>query len=301
MVDQYQLVEQFEQHRTHLRVVAYRILGSPHDADDAVQEAWLRLSRADTDDVKNLGGWLSTVVARICLDTLRARRSRREEPLETTSVQDIRTAESDDPEGQAIAAESVGTAMLLVLDTLAPPERVAFVLHDVFGLSFEEIAPVVERSAVAARQLASRARRRIRAGDAAAIADVNPQREVVEAFLAAARGEDFTALVDILDPDAILRSDAAAIQLGERVRAVQPQKAMAAEPQVRGAAAIAAAFAGRAEAAQIALVNGAAGAVWMAGSRPRVIFGFTIIRGRIAEIELIADPNRIEEIDWSHL
>ena len=262
------LAERFEANRTHLRAVAYRMLGSLSEADDAVQEAWLRLSRSDTSGVENLGGWLTTVVARVCLDMLRSRKSRREEPLGAHVPDPIVSREDGiDPEHEALLADSVGLALLVVLETLAPAERLAFVLHDMFAVPFDEIAPIVGRSPTAARQLASRARRRVQGAATVPDADLTRQREVVDAFLAASRGGDFDALLAVLDPDVVLRADRAAVQAG-------------ASREVRGAAAVAKTFSGRARFAQPALVNGAVGAVWAPGGRPRVVFGFTITPAR---------------------
>jgi RNA polymerase sigma factor (sigma-70 family) len=278
------LAERFEEKRTHLRAVAYRMLGSVSEADDAVQEAWLRLSRSDTSSVENLGGWLTTVVARVCLDMLRSRQSRREEPFDAQAPEPIVSREDGiDPEHEALLGDSVGLALLVVLETLAPAERVAFVLHDMFDLPFDEIAPIVGRSPDAARQLASRARRRVR-GATVPDADLTRQREVVDAFLAASRGGDFDALLAVLDPDVVLRSDRAAVQMG-------------ASREVRGAAAVADTFSGRARFAQPALVNGAVGLVWAPGGRPRVVFGFTITSGKILEIDLVAEPDRLRQLD----
>jgi len=286
------LAEQFEEQRTHLRAVAYRMLGSPSEADDAVQETWLRLSRSDTSGVENLGGWLTTVVGRVCLDMLRSRRSRREEPLGESPGARLPEPIAGrqgviDPEHEALLADSVGLALLVVLETLTPAERLAFVLHDMFAVSFEEIAPIVERSPAAARQLASRARRRVQ-GAATPDADVTRQREVIDAFLAASRGGDFDALLAMLDPDVVLRADLAAVQLG-------------ASKEVRGAAAVASAFSGHARAAQPALINGAAGAVWAPGGRPRVVVGFTIRGRKIVTIDLLADPERLGQLDLAVL
>src|SRR6266545_4418351 len=285
-MDQHEwLAEQFEANRTHLQAVAYRMLGSLSEADDAVQEAWLHLSRADRSSVKNLGGWLTTVVARICLDMLRARKSRREESLEASGPEPITRRESGiDPEHEALLADSVGLALLVVLDTLNPAERLAFVLHDLFAVPFDEIAPIVGRSETAARQLASRARRRVQGAATVPDADLTRQREVVDAFLAASRGGDFDALLAVLDPDVVLRADSAAVAAG-------------ASREVRGARAVAETFKGRARAAQPALVNGAAGAVWAPGGQPRVVFGFTITRGKIVAIDLLADPAHLAQID----
>jgi RNA polymerase sigma factor (sigma-70 family) len=279
------LAEQFEAHRAHLRAVAYRMLGSGNEAEDAVQESWLHLRRADTSGVENLGGWLTTVVARVCLDMLRARTARREEPLEASGPEPIASgAGGNDPEHEAVLADSVGLALLVVLDTLNPAERLAFVLHDIFAVSFDEIAPIVGRSPAAARQLASRARRRVRGAATPPDADLGRQREVVDAFLAASRGGDFAALLAALDPDVVLRADPAAVLAG-------------AAAEVRGAEAVAGVFAGRARVAQPALVNGAVGAVWAPGGRPRIVFEFTIAGGKIIEIALVADPERLRRLD----
>jgi RNA polymerase sigma-70 factor (ECF subfamily) len=279
------LAELFEESRPHLRSVAYRMLGSLNEADDAVQEAWLRLSRSDTSGVENLKGWLTTVVARVCLDMLRSRKARPEEPLGTHVSDSIVSREDGiDPEHEVLLADSVGLALLVVLQTLAPAERVAFVLHDMFDLPFDEIAPIVGRSPAAARQLASRARRRVQGAATAPDADLTRQREVVNAFLAASRGGDLDALLVLLDPDVVLRADRATVQAG-------------AASEVRGAAAVAATFSGRAQAAQPALINGAPGAVWAPGGQPRVVFGFTIANGKIVAIDLLADPERLRQLD----
>ncbi len=283
------LANRFEENRPHLRAVAYRMLGSVSEADDAVQEAWLRLSRSDASAIENLGGWLTTAVARTCLDMLRSRRSRREEPLGPHVPEPIVSSdEGTDPEHEALLADSLGIAMLVVLETLAPAERLAFVLHDMFAVPFDEIAPIVGRSPAAARQLASRARRRVQGATAAQEADVARHREVVDAFLAASRGGDFDALLALLDPDVVLRADRAAVQAG-------------ATTDVRGAAAVARTFSGRARAARPAVVNGAPGAVWAPGGRPRVVFGFTIMGGRIVEIDILADPARLRRMDLTVL
>ncbi len=276
------LVERFEANRAHVRAVAYRMLGSSSEADDAVQECWLRLSRTDTSGVENLSGWLTTVVSRVCLDTLRSRQSRREEPLDPQVV--IESDGDVDPEHEALLADSLGPALIVVLETLAPAERLAFVLHDMFAVPFDEIAPIVGRSPEAARQLASRARRRVQGKPAVADADLTRQREIVSAFLAAARGGDFEALLAALDPDVVLRADEAAVRTG-------------ASPEVRGAAAVAATFSGRARAAQPALVDGVAGLVWAFGGRPKVVFDFTIADGRIVEIHLLADEDELARLD----
>ena len=270
------VTEEFERQRPRLRAVAYRMLGSQSEADDAVQEAWLRLSRAGA--VDNLGAWLTTVVGRVCLDMLRSRKSRREEPLETAVVQ---TAQG--PEQEAVLADSLGQALLVVLHTLTPAERVAFVLHDMFAMPFEEIAPVVGRSAVATRQLASRARRRVQGGGMLD-AGLERRRQVVDAFLAASRGGDFKALLALLDPDAVFRADEAGVRMGS-------------EREARGAEAVASTFAGRARVAKVATIDGEPGLVWAQGGKPRVVFTFSIEGPRIVGIDLIADERRIADLD----
>jgi RNA polymerase sigma factor (sigma-70 family) len=282
------LTKGFEANRTHLRAVAYRMLGSTGEADDAVQEAWIRLHRSGAFDVENLGGWLTTVVARVCLDMLRSRTSRREEPFDDGRPEQVAEPKgATDPEYEAMLADSVGLALLVVLDRLTPAERVSFVLHDMFGVPFDEIAPIVGRWPAAARQLASRARRRV-GGAEEPETDPTRQRAVVDAFLAAARGGDFEALLALLDPEVVARADSAGVAMG-------------AAAEVRGAAAVAETFAGRARAAQPALVGGAPGLLWAQGGEPRVVFGFTFGDGRILGIDLIADPDRIRELDVSVL
>jgi RNA polymerase sigma factor (sigma-70 family) len=284
------LAEQFEENRTHLRAVAYRMLGSISEADDALQEAWLRLSRSDTSGIQNPGGWLTTVVARVCLDMLRSRRSRREEPLGARFSDPIVSRQGGtDPEREALLADSVGLALLVVLDTLSPAERIAFVLHDMFAVPFEEIAPIVGRSPAASRQLASRARRRVRGADMVPDADLARQREVVNAFLAAARGGDFDALVEVLDPDVVLRAD----------RAVVPVDA---PREVHGAPAVARRAAkGRARAARPVLVNGAVGVIVAPRGRLLIVLSFTVRGGKIVEIDAIADPTRLRQLDLAVL
>jgi RNA polymerase sigma factor (sigma-70 family) len=277
------LADRFEANRAHLRAVAYRMLGSLSEADDAVQEAWLRLSRSGDAGVENLNAWLTTVIARVCLDMLRSRKSRREEPLGAHLTDPIAN-----PEHEAMLADSVGLALLVVLETLAPAERLAFVLHDMFAMPFDEIAPIVKRSPAAARQLASRARRRVQGASAAPDADHTRRRKVVDAFLAAARGGDFDALLALLDPDVVLRADPAAVRMGSAAA-------------VLGAADVAATFSGRARTAQPALVNGAAGAVWAPGGRPRVVFAFTIEGEKIVQIEMLADPAHLGQIELAIL
>jgi len=276
--------ERFEENRGHLRAVAYRMLGSLSEADDAVQEAWLRLSRSDTSAVENLRGWLTTVVGRVCLDMLRSRKSRREEPLEADAPEPIvGIADGSDPEHDALLADSVGQALLVVLETLAPGERLAFVLHDLFAGPFDEIARILGRSPTAARQLASRARRRVQGATAVPDADLRRQRHIVDAFLPASRNGDFVALLAVLDPDVVLRADSAAVLAG-------------APKEIRGAQAVAESFKGRARVAQPALVNGAAAAVWAPGGRPRVVFSFTFTGAKIVEIELLADPAHLDRL-----
>jgi RNA polymerase sigma factor (sigma-70 family) len=286
------LADGFEAHRSRMRAVAYRMLGSVSEADDAVQESWLRLNRTDRSDVENLGGWLTTVVARVSLDMLRARSARREEPLGPHVPEPIVSApDAADPEHEALLADSVGLALLVVLETLDPAERLAFVLHDMFAVPFDEIAPIVGRSPVAARKLASRARRRVRGAGPPPDADVAGQREVVDAFLVAARGGDFEALLAILDPDVVLRVDRGA---GRR-RASQ---------ELRGARAVADLARNGARLggfARPALVNGAAGLVVAARGRPLAVIGFTVADGRIVEIDVLADPARVRRLDLAVL
>ena len=279
------LAERFEAHRRYLRGVAYRVLGRSVDAEDAVQEAWLRLSRSNVDDVDNLRSWLTTVVARVCLDMLRSRRSRLEEPVGAELPEPLESVEAGtDPEHEAVLADSVGLALLVVLETLTPAERLAFVLHDLFAVPFDEIAEIVDRSPAAARQLASRARRRVQGTAAQPDPDLNRQREVVDAFLAASRGGDFAALLALLDPDVVVRADEVAVRAG-------------ATSEVRGAAAVAETFLGRARAAQSAIVDGFAGAVWAVRGTPRVVIDFTIDNGRIIEIGLLSDPEHLAKMD----
>ena len=271
------LAEQFEEHRAHLGRVAYRMLGSTAEAEDAVQDAWLRLSRADADAVANLGGWLTTVVARICLDVLRARRARAEEPNGIWDVEPI--VEVDDgPEEQAVLADSVGVALLVVLETLTPAERLAFVLHDMFAVPFDEIAAILERTPDAARQLASRARRRVRGAAPASDRDVVRQRRLVDAFLAASRAGDFEALVEVLHPDAVFRL---------RGRSVEPVEVRGADAVARTVLARGARFA---HLARPALVNGTAGALVGAPEAPISIVAFASSEGRITSIDVLVGP-----------
>ncbi|MFF7730220.1 sigma-70 family RNA polymerase sigma factor [Streptomyces sp. NPDC008001] len=284
------LAERFETHRSHLRAVAYRMLGSLSEADDAVQEAWLRLDRSGAEGVANLGGWLTTVVGRVCLDMLRSRTSRAEEPLDVRVPDPLvsRAADVVDPEHEVLLADSVGLALLVVLDTLDPAERLAFVLHDMFGMPFDEIAPMVGRTTAAARQLASRARRRVRGAAPEPDADLDRQWEVVDAFMAAARAGDFDALLSVLDPDVLLRADAGAGRPGG-AREVRGAR------EVAGQALL---FRSPGGVARRALVNGAPGIVASAGGRVRSVLGFTITGGRIVEIDILADPERLGRLGW---
>jgi RNA polymerase sigma-70 factor (ECF subfamily) len=288
------LAEEFEAHRPHVRAVAYRMLGSVSEADDAVQETWIRFGRTDVSGVDNLRGWLTTVVSRVCLDMLRTRASRREDPLDDVHVPDpvvgaIGHAEGAGPENEAMLADSVGLALLVVLEKLEPAERLAFVLHDVFGMTFEEIAPVVERSVVATRQLASRARRRVQGQAPRSETDLRQQRRVVDAFLAAARDGDFEALVTVLDPEIVLRADGGAVKGMTRL--------------VRGAQAVAvqaATFSKLGLSNQVVLVNGSIGLVSrLPDGRALSVIGFTIAGGRVVEMDILADPDRLSRLDLS--
>ena len=287
------LAERFEAQRPQLRAVAYRMLGSGAEADDALQEAWLRLSRSDTSAVQNMGGWLTTIVARVCLDLLRSRKARREQLAGDDLPEPARDgaaagragpADPADPEQQAVLADSVGLALLVVLDALTPAERLTFVLHDMFDVPFNQIAPIIDRSPAAARQLASRARHRVRQAGPGSGRDPARQREVVTAFLAAARGGDFAALVRMLDPDVALRSDGEAVRLG-------------APEEILGAEAVADVFANYARGARPALIDGLAGAVWAPGGRTRVAFVFTVADGTITAIHRVAIPERLAELN----
>jgi RNA polymerase sigma-70 factor (ECF subfamily) len=287
--DKERLAEEFETHRAHLRAVAYRMLGSASEAEDAVQESWIRLGRTDVTGVENLRAWLTTVVARVCLDMLRTRTSRREDPFDTHVPDPVITRADANPESDAVLADSVGLALLVVLETLEPAERLAFVLHDVFGMTFDEIAPIVDRSAVAARQLASRARRRVQSRAPNAEPDLRQQRRVIDAFMAAAQKGDFEGLVAVLDPDIVLRADAGALTGMSRV--------------VRGAGAVAsqaATFSQSGLSNQLVLVNGSLGFV---ARRPdgRVfsVIAFTIANGKVVEMDILADPERLSRLDLS--
>ena len=294
MDEQDWLAQRFEEHRSHLRAVAYRILGSISEADDAVQEAWLRLSRSETSGVENLGGWLTTVVGRVCLDMLRSRTSRRVvplgEPLGTRVPEPlVSRADGIHPEHETLLADSVGLALLVVLETLTPAERLAFVLHDMFSVPFEEIAPVVGRSPTAARQLASRARRRVQGEAHVPDADLATQREVVDAFLAASRDGDFDTLLAVLDPDVVLRIDGGAVRAGLS-REVRGVRAVAEQTLT---------FSRLSPFVRPALVNGAAGVVVAPRGRPFSVMGFTIRGGKIVEVDILADPARLSRLDVS--
>src|SRR5215204_2729795 len=282
------LAERFEEQRDRLRAVAYRMLGSTSEADDAVQEAWLRLSRSDTSEVENLRAWLTTVVARVSLNMLRSRKSRREEALGVHVPEPIVSREDGvDPEHEALLADSVGLALLVVLETLAPAERLAFVLHDMFAVPFDEIAPIVGRSPTAARQLASRARRRARGAATSADAGLACQREAVDAFFAASREGDFEALLAVLDPDVVLRIDGGAVRAGLS-REVRGVRAVAEQTLT---------FSRLSPFVRPALVNGAAGVVVAPRGRPFAVMGFTVRRGKIVEIDVLADPARLRQLD----
>jgi RNA polymerase sigma-70 factor (ECF subfamily) len=290
MDEQQWLAERFEEHRSRLRAVAYRMLGSLSEADDAVQEAWLRASRADTSEVEHLGAWLTTIVARVSLNMLRSRKTRHEQPLDA-HVPDpiIDPVDGTNPEHEALLADSLGLALLVVLETLTPPERLAFVLHDMFGVPFDEIAPIVQRSSEAARQLASRARRRVRGTAPPPDSDLTAQWEVVDAFLAAARHGDFDALVAVLDPDVVLRADGGVSGLSRHVRGAETVASQAlmwsrVELTMRRA-----------------LVNGAAGIVSTRDGRPYSVGAFTVRRGKIVELDILADPARLRDLDLSLL
>ena len=295
------LANRFEEHRPRLRALAYRMLGSPSEAEDAVQEAWLRLDRSSSGGIENLGGWLTTVVGRVCLNMLRSRGTRREEPLEKPRdmhsglrvVPDpiVGRADSTDPEQEALLADSVGLALLVVLETLTPAERLAFVLHDTFAMPFDEIAPIVGRSPAATRQLASRARRRVRGATAVPDADLARQQEVVGAFLTAAREGDFGALLTVLDPDVVLRADT-----GGPPREVRGARAVANQALTFSR------LGGPGRVSRPVLVNGAAGVVSQdPDGRPFSVMGFTVSGGRIVEIDILANPERLSKLDLSAL
>jgi RNA polymerase sigma-70 factor, ECF subfamily len=283
-----ELTNLFESHRSHLHAVAYRMLGSASEADDAVQEAWLRLNRSDTNEVANLGGWLTTVVGRVCLDMLRSRRSRREEALEGEVLKPITDSKSD-PEQEALLADSVGIALLVVLDTLSPAERVTFVLHDVFDLPFDEIAPIVDRTPDATRQLASRARKRVRGGEISTNSDLQSQRVVVDAFLGALRTGDFQGMLAVLDPDVVVRVD---------TPPGPPREFRGAKNWARGATA---AFSPYARFVHPALINGTVGLVFAPGGKLKRAIIFNVASGKIAQAEIITDIDRLQQLDLSVL
>lgn len=270
------LAREFELHRAHLRRVATRMLGSAAEADDAVQETWLRLHRSDPSAVENLGGWLTTVVSRVCLDVLRSRGARREDPTGRQPA-DLAVAGADDPEGEALLADAIGPALLVVLDRLTPAERVSFVLHDLFDVPFDDVAVILGRSPVAARQLASRARRRVR-GTEVAGDDLGRRRAVVDAFLAAARAADFSGLLALLDPEVAVRADAAAVRLGAPEITIGPD-------------AVAQTFSGRALGAEVALVDGEVAMVWSPDGVPKVAWLVTVEDGRVTAIDMVAEPD----------
>jgi RNA polymerase sigma-70 factor (ECF subfamily) len=286
------LTERFEEHRPRLRAVAYRMLGSVGEAEDAVQDAWLRLDRADTAEVDNLGAWLTTVVARVCLNMLRTRRTRGEEPLDVR-VPDpvISPAAGTDPEQEALLADSVGLALLVVLDTLTPAERLAFVLHDTFAVPFEDIGPMIDRTPAAARQLASRARRRVRGQAPAPDPDIAQQRAVVDAFFAAARDGDFDALVAVLHPDVVLRADGGTSR-------TRPTVVLRGAQNVAGQAVVATRLAPY---VRPALINGAAGVVVPVNGKVFSVMGFTVVDGRIAAVDVLYDPERLAALDLTFL
>jgi RNA polymerase sigma-70 factor (ECF subfamily) len=291
-MDETLLAQQFEAHRTRLRAVAYRMLGSLSEAEDAVQETWVRLSRIDAEEVENLGGWLTTVVGRVSLNMLRTRRTRREEPFDVRLPEPIvDRADGTDPEHEALLGDAVGVAMLIVLETLNPAERLAFVLHDMFGLPFEEIAPIVDRSPAATRQLASRARRRVQGEPATPEPDLETQREVLGAFLTASREGDFEALLALLDPDVVLRADPGAVSIGSR-------------REVRGAETVARqafSFSRLDLEVRQVVVNGAVGTVTLRDGRPFSLAAFTIRDGRVAEMNVYADPELLGRLDLTLL
>lgn len=300
------LTDQFETSRPRLRAVAMRMLGSASEADDAVQETWLRLHQTDTTAIANLGGWLTTVTGRVCLDMLRARTVRREQPTDSDAPEPpARREDGTDPEYEAVMADAVGAALLVVLETLTPSERLAFVLHDLFGVPFEEIAPVIDRTPAAARQLASRARRRVRGSGEALDATVAPtssrmggmasrQREIVTAFLRASREGDLAGLIRLLDPDVAFRADAAAVGAS---RSNPHPGAPRLDPETHGAQTVAEVFSGRARAARPAIIDGVPGFAWAPGGNVRVAFVLSFADDRIASIAVVADPARLREMD----
>jgi RNA polymerase sigma-70 factor, ECF subfamily len=289
------LSARFEENRPRLRAVAYRMLGSTSETEDALQETWLRITRADTDAVDNLGGWLTTVITHVCLDILRARKTRETAAPALGAEGAAAGPEPTDPERELLLADAVGSAMMVVLDTLSPPERVAFVLHDLFALSFEDIGAVVGRSAVATRQLASRARRRVQgAGEREREKELPSQREVAQAFMAASRDGNLDAVLAVLDPDVVLRVDPVAVKAAAANEAKGAPRLL---PEVRGAANVARVFLGSAQAARPALVDGTPGAAWAPGGRPHAIWAFKVEQGRIVEVQFVADPKKIARLD----
>lgn len=284
MTEENFFAQQFDRKRGHLRAVAYRMLGSLPEAEDAVQETWLRLARTDAREVDNLGGWLTTVVARVCLDMLRRRKARREDSLDVDGPEPVVAGAGVDPDQEMAMADAVGLALMVVLEKLAPAERIAFVLHDMFDISFDDISMIVQRSPVAARQLASRARRRMQGSEEARTTDRSRQRQVVEAFLAASRGGDFAGLLAVLDPDVVFHADPAAARLN-------------AAADLRGARQVATSFNGRARSAFPALINGTVGALVAPKGKLLVALAITVEQGRIVGIEAIADPQRLATLD----
>jgi len=294
MPDRDWLAERCEANRAHLRAVAHRMLGSSTDAEDAVQQAWLRVNRADGEEIENVGGWLTTIVARICLDMLRSRKVRREEPLLAPDTAPF-IAGGESAESDALLADAIGPALQLVLDRLTPAERVAFVLHDMFDLSFDEIAPILGKTSAAARQLASRARRRVQGQPPVGERDLERHRTLVSAFFAASREGNLQALLSVLAPDAVLRADQLAVDTAQaNIRAGRPAPPL--EREINGAAAVAATLNGRAQGARVATIDGDAGAAWIVGT-PRAAFLFTCDNDLIVEIEIVTDPSRLEQMD----
>jgi len=287
------LSARFEENRPRLRAVAYRLLGSRSDAEDAEQETWLRVTRADTGAVDNFGGWLTTVITRVCLDMLRARKTRENAAPALVAEGAAAASEPTDPEREVLLADAVGSAMMVVLDMLSPPERVAFVLHDLFALSFEDIGAIVGRSADATRQLASRARRRVQ-GAGEREEELPSQREVAEAFMAASREGNLEAVLAVLDPEVILRVDPAAVKAAAANAAKGAPRLV---PEVRGAADVARVFLGSAQVARSALVDGTPGAAWAPGGRPRAVWAFKVEQGRIVEVEFMVDPKTIARLE----
>lgn len=292
------LADRFEEHRGHLKAVAYRMLGSLSEAEDAVQEAWLKLSRSETREIENLGGWLTTVVGRVCLDMLRSRTRRHEEPLDDTFVPDpvVRPLSTIDPEQEVLQADAVGLALLVVLETLEPAERIAFVLHDMFAVPFDDIAPIVERTSAATRQLASRARRRVKGATPVADPDLGRQRQVLEAFMAAARAGDFEALLTVLDPDVVLRADS-----GRLVGGVAASKVVRGAKPVAEQALLFRQLAQSAPFLQLVLVNGTVGVLNAPEGRPVSVMGVTVADGRITEMYILADAERLAGLDLPDL